>query len=656
MDEKMPFRTDYGVPAPPADPSFPTGRPEFRCLGISVVLGILLGNFLLFGGFQLGFALVSAALILFVGICLLRRGHRLTPYCAALLTLSLVICGSFARSDDGFVKFMMLLFLAVSASLGLCLLAGKNWRAAGGISSLLDAPRVWLVLSFGSIGTALRGLNTARKQASGTGKKQWAVFAGLAAAIPLLAIVIPLLMRSDAAFEGFMALLPDFNFAEAFLSLAVGLPAALILYTVTTALHHKPQGASASPSGKRLPTATVNGVLGALCGVYLLYLFSQLAYIFGGFSGILPEGYTLSQYARRGFFEMAWLSAINLTVIALAVGFTRKQGKVIPSTRWLCLFIGLVTLFFVIAACAKMLLYIDVYGLTRLRVLTQVILVFLGITTVLVCVFLFVPKFAYMKPILLLALLLGAGIAWADVDTVVAAYNVNRYLDGRLETVDTSYLGTLGAGAVPQLARLAENAPDWEIAGQAQQILNSLYLDSPDDFRDWNYSSHAARSYLHKTPQDALPDVPPETTPPVLDIDPVYPNSLGIYAFTPINGCVCLAGTDAWTGAPVWYLYMPGGELMGPFETEAAMLTLFPEGILPVWMELEGMEVWTQGQYRSFRGRSLDGHQILLWLMDTGASVTHGPIGDPQQYFELCKELGLEPPPYWTDWQYYLAG
>ena len=95
---------------------------------------------------------------------------------------------------------------------------------------------------------------------------------------------------------------------------------------------------------------------------------------------------------------------------------------------------------------------------------------------------------------------------------------------------------------------------------------------------------------------------------------------------------------------------------MGPFETEAAMLSLFPEHVSPLWMELEGTEIWTQGQYRSFRGRSLDGHQILLWLMDTGASVTHGPIGDPQQYFVLCKELGLEPPPYWTDWQYYLAG
>jgi len=90
MEEKMPSQPDSG---------FPTGRPELWCLGVSAVLGILLTNFLLFGGFRLGFALISAVLILFNGIFLLCRGHRLTPYSAALLILSLVICGSFARAD-----------------------------------------------------------------------------------------------------------------------------------------------------------------------------------------------------------------------------------------------------------------------------------------------------------------------------------------------------------------------------------------------------------------------------------------------------------------------------------------------------------------------------------------------------------------------------
>lgn len=656
MKDKLPFRTDFDVPEESAVSGFPTGRPELWCLGVSGVLGIVLANFLLFGGFQLGFALVAAAMILFNAIYLLCRGHRLTPYSSALLALSLVICGSFARADDGFVKFIMLQFLAVSAGLGLCLLAGKNRWNVGKLSSLLDAFRVLFGFPLGQIGESARGLRTARKRLRGAGKKQGAVLAGLAAAVPLLALVIPLLMRSDAAFEGLMSLLPDFDFAELFVSLAVGLPAAWVLYTGTIALHHIPKVVDAEKARKNLPVATVNAVLGALCGVYFLYLFSQLAYVFGGLFGILPEEYTFAQYARRGFFEMAWLCGINLTVIALAVAFTQKQGKIVRSTRWLCLFIGLVTLFFVVAACAKMLLYIDVYGLTRLRLLTQVILVFLGIATILVCVWLFAPKFPYMKPVLLAALILGAGIAWADLDTVVATYNVNGYLAGRLETVDTSYLGSLGTGVVPQLVRLKEEAPDAVVASQAQRILYFWDLNIPADFREWNYSNHVAKKYLSEEPQETPPDMFPEVEEEIETVPiPGYPDSLGIHAIAPAGGCICLSATEARTGKPVWYLYMANGELMGPFETETAMLDLFPGNTQLVWMALEETEIWTQATYRSFRGRSPDG-KVLFWLMNIGASITHGPMENLEEYMDLCKKLGLEPPPSWLDSKAYAAG
>ena len=99
---------------------------------------------------------------------------------------------------------------------------------------------------------------------------------------------------------------------------------------------------------------TVNTVLIAVSVVYVVYLISQLAYFSGGFSGILPEGYTFAEYARRGFFEMAWICAINLLIMCLAVGLCSKKADRTPIvSRLLCLFIGLVTLFLVVAASAK---------------------------------------------------------------------------------------------------------------------------------------------------------------------------------------------------------------------------------------------------------------------------------------------------------------
>ncbi|MGN1000300.1 MAG: DUF4153 domain-containing protein [Faecousia sp.] len=483
------------VPPYPVKPEqFPTGSRELRFAGVTAVLSVFLANVLLMGGFRLGFALAAVGCILCATIYLLRSGKRLTGYTGTLLALSLVIAVSFLRSDDGFVKFVMVCFLLVSVNLGLCLLAGQNLRGAEGIASLLDAPRALFSLGFGKIEPAIRGLNTALRQMETAGKKRGAVLLGLLVAIPVLAIVIPLLMSADAAFEGLLSKLPAIEWGEIIGSVFLGLMLACVLYTRGTALLHSKKPDYVPKQRKGLSSLTLNTVLGAVGLVYVVYLISQLAYFVGGFAGILPEGYTMAQYARRGFFEMAWLCAINLAVMTLAVGLVeKKDGRAPLSTRLLCLFVGLVTLFFVATASAKMFLYIGAYGLTRLRVLTEVIMVFLALTTVTVSLWLFLPKMPYMKIILIIALVMGAATSWADVDAVVAAYNVEAYRSGALQTVDMDYLASLGCGAVPSIEKLLDS-PDEAVAKQARRILTDCAnsLSCRQDLRSWNISAALA--------------------------------------------------------------------------------------------------------------------------------------------------------------------
>ena len=273
------------------------------------------------------------------------------------------------------------------------------------------------------------------------------------------------------------------------MALILGVPMGCFFYTRAAALQHAEDIVPAQKAGSRISTITVNTVLGAVCLVYLVYLFSQLAYFVGGFSGILPEEFTLAEYARRGFFEMTLLCMINLGVIALAVGLVRKKdGKAPLSTRILCLWIGLMTVFFVVASSAKMILYIDGYGLTRLRVLTEVITVFFGLSTVAVMIWLFAPKMPYMKVIMVMGLLIGAVVFWADVDTVVASYNVSAYQSGKLETIDMEYLDLQGNVAIPFAQKLLDD-DDPMVAMRARAIVNrAKWMDrEPLDLREWNY-------------------------------------------------------------------------------------------------------------------------------------------------------------------------
>lgn len=480
----------------PLSREYPAGGKEML-FGLGALLcGLVLCNFTLYGGFNLGFAMGASACILCSTVYLLVKGKKPAFYPCAILTLCLVIAASFGRSDDGFVKFVMVCFLIAGTSLGLCLLAGQQRRDPGSPATVWDACFALFRLGFGEMSPAFRGLTGAFRRSGPMGQKSTAILAGIGIAVPILAVMIPLLIWSDAAFEGLMDLLPDFSLREIFGTVFFGVILAIILYTQGTALiHYKETAPKAPKTRKGLASLTVNTVLIAVCLVYGVYLMSQLAYFVGGFSRILPEGYTLAQYARRGFFEIAWLCAINLGIIALSL-YLSKKASTPKSTRLLCLFIALVTEFLVATASAKMFLYIGSYGLTRLRVLTQVVLLFLALTTGLVAVRLFVPKLPYMKTVILAGLLLGALVSWVDVDTFVAKYNVDAYLSGQLETIDVSHLNSLGDGAVPQIYRLAQEAPDREIEHQADALLARYWSADPEDFRGWNYANHVATEYL----------------------------------------------------------------------------------------------------------------------------------------------------------------
>lgn len=475
-------------------PLFCPGKREY-IFGIAViVLSVLLFNFTVYGGFSQGFAFASAGLICCTALYLRRSGRKFGAYETALLLLSLTIALGFARSADGFVKFVMVIFLFFAVNLCFCLAAGQNRRSPGSAASLLDAPRAFWRLGMGNLSAAGSGVVFAVRTGGAATRRFGAVTTGIVVSAPLVLIICLLLMRADAAFEGLLDLLPEFNLTEYLLSALWGTFLGWILYSRGVALNRSPRPEAALQKDSGIQPLTLGTVLVMVDMVYLIYLLSQLAYLSGGLAGIVPEEYTLSQYARRGFFEMAVLSGLNLGVVCLVIRLATREGKLPVLVRAAGTFLGAVTVFLIITASAKMLLYIGSYGLTRLRVLTQVIMLWLGLTTVLITIRLHVFRFPYMKAVVLTALVLGALVFWLDVNTVVAEYNVHAYLTGQLRNVDVSHLDRLGSPAVPALIRLAEEGRGIQ-AQMARDVLERKIL-SEGGFRSWNYADYLADWHL----------------------------------------------------------------------------------------------------------------------------------------------------------------
>lgn len=235
----------YYIPRPRR--AYPVGHREVGLALATLISAMLAVNGMLAGGLNLAFALGALGVTVSAAVYLRRCGHRAAPYSTAILALVCVIVAAFPRSGDNVLKALTFLALPVVSSLGLTLASGKNRFSAADASSVLDGFDTLLGLGVGCMGPSARGLKGALGSAGRAGRTAGSIALGVLLAVPLLAVVLPLLVSADAAFAGLLDKLPDFKFGEAVRTVLLGGLFACVFYTRATALQNreKPEKSSA---------------------------------------------------------------------------------------------------------------------------------------------------------------------------------------------------------------------------------------------------------------------------------------------------------------------------------------------------------------------------------------------------------------------------
>lgn len=365
--------------------------------------------------------------------------------------------------------------------------------------------------SFGRIVRGWLSLFGRSKNETGHSRKVGAILIGLACAIPVLLILIPLLVSSDAAFAGLLSIL-DWNvFARGIFALSIGAFVALLAYSLLFC-SEPAKRRPAESAFRGIEPFSVTAFLAIIGLAYVLYLISQFAYFFNGFRGLLPKDFTVAQYARRGFFEMCAIVFINLIVIVLAWKLCRrKEGELPRPVRILILFLCLVSLILVGAAISKMVLYMKSFGLTRLRIITSVFMIFLAVVIIAVGLRLYIRRLPAFSITVAAAALLLFALSVSNVDGIIARHNIRCYQNGSLDSIDMETISYLGNGAVPYIVELLDDT-DPTVASDArealQRRLKSLGLarnsesdapvDNGLDIRSWNLADQQAREAILK--------------------------------------------------------------------------------------------------------------------------------------------------------------
>ena len=259
---------------------------------------------------------------------------------------------------------------------------------------------------------------------------------------------------------------------------------------------------------KILPQLTALVAVLPIVFLYGVFFVIQWQYYVSGFAGVLPAELGYAQYARQGFFELCTVSVINLLII-IAISFFIKQGnngssiilKIVATVFCLC------TLVLISTAVAKLVMYIDCYGLTQKRIYAMWLMALIGIVFLVIALGQFFRKIKVVAVCFCLAVVMFAGLSVCNVNAMCARYNADRYLSGDLDSLDIIAMRELGDSAVPSLVRIATSM-DAEKDPQLKQDIDTFLRYKKAQFEeDASVFSVSSPSALAKS---ALKDYTPE--------------------------------------------------------------------------------------------------------------------------------------------------
>lgn len=258
--------------------------------------------------------------------------------------------------------------------------------------------------------------------------------------------------------------------------------------------------------------------LGALNLLFAAFIAVQLRVFLGGEDYVMETaGLTFADYARRGFWQLSFVAALSLAVIAVAAWLAPKREQ---ADRWTArILLGslcILSMVVIASALFRMYTYSEKFGLTRMRVWIFTVEIWLAVLFALVVVCCWKLRASWLpRAVLASGALALLGLAAANPDALIARYNIDH--DHKL---DLAYLRGLSDDAVPEFAALSEEDREcvlntsWSEFDDEQELLawnlgyeRSKELNGRDDdddrstaCEDWTYdyqSEPAANGFFH---------------------------------------------------------------------------------------------------------------------------------------------------------------
>ncbi|WP_299609020.1 DUF4153 domain-containing protein [uncultured Tateyamaria sp.] len=219
-----------------------------------------------------------------------------------------------------------------------------------------------------------------------------------------------------------------------------------------------------------------NALFAVQTGMDVLFLYGDAG---------LPDGISPAAYAHRGAYPLLVTALLAGLFAVLARPYLAGR----PVLRWLMLIWLLQTLALVVASVWRLDIYVDAFGLTRLRLAAYV---WMGLVAVGLCIVVWqIWQDRQAAWMMLRSGALGAvtlyACAFVSFDAVVARHNLTHH-----DEPDMMLLCRLSEDAIPSLRRTL--GPNWRAHCHSEYTQPRLF--QPDNWREWGFRNWRTRNSL----------------------------------------------------------------------------------------------------------------------------------------------------------------
>jgi len=301
------------------------------------------------------------------------------------------------------------------------------------------------------------------------------VLIGIMLSLPIVLFLLVMLSSADMIFSGKMNVfikwmfnLINFNYL---FKLLYGVFAGLYLFGLLYSLFYDntliKKTDDLNLEGEMNKKKRVNGdliifniLLLSILIVYSFFVLIQFKYLFSGAK--LPYELNYSEYARRGFFELLFLSVLNIGLILVTIYSLHdkiyiSKYKLAQITKVFMIYLGVLTLIMLISSFYRMMLYDNAYGYTRLRILVYLFLIFESVGLLMTFKYILKPNFNIFIGYLIIGLIYYLTLNIIQIDGIIAKRNIDMYFNEQTESIDVDYLMSLSIDALPEIIRLTNS-------------------------------------------------------------------------------------------------------------------------------------------------------------------------------------------------------